>query len=128
MTDENEATVAPHLGKAESTEREPLMANSRAMQAGLEALTRLVERAHAPGPEIESEESTRRSHVRDLKLTKFSEATDDIEAYLTTFERLATIYEVDITRWAYLLAPQLTGKAQQAYAGCQQLPRGPTLN
>ena len=50
-----------------------------------------------------------------LKLTKLSE-TDDIESYLTTFERLMTAYEVEANRWAYKLAPQLTGKAQQAYA------------
>ena len=49
------------------------------------------------------------------KLTKLSEA-DDIEAYLTTFERLMQAYEVDSSRWALKLAPQLTGKAQLAYA------------
>ena len=50
-----------------------------------------------------------------VKLSKFSE-TDDVEAYLTTFERMMTAYEVDRARWAFKLAPQLTGKAQQAYA------------
>lgn len=33
----------------------------------------------------------------------------------TTFERKMTVYEIDTARWAYKLAPQLTGKAQQAY-------------
>ena len=42
--------------------------------------------------------------------------TDDIEAYLTTFERLMTAYGVNKSRWIFKLAPQLTGKAQQAYA------------
>lgn len=48
-----------------------------------------------------------------MKLTK----EDDIEAYLTTFERLMVAYEVKKERWAFRLAPQLVGKAQQAYAG-----------
>jgi len=41
---------------------------------------------------------------------------DNIEAYLTTFERLMAAYEVKRERWAFKLAPQLVGKAQQAYA------------
>ena len=39
-----------------------------------------------------------------------------MEAYLTTFERMMEAFQVDKAKWAYLLAPQLTGKAQQAYA------------
>ena len=50
-----------------------------------------------------------------VKLTKLTEG-EDIEAYLKTFERLMEAYEVPKERWAYRLAPQLTGKAQQAYA------------
>ena len=50
-----------------------------------------------------------------VKLSKLSES-DDVEAYLTTFERVMVVYEVDRARWAFKLAPQLTGKAQQAYA------------
>ena len=49
------------------------------------------------------------------KLVKLTEQ-DDIEAYLTTFERVMRAYEVKEERWAVKLAPQLTGKAQQAYA------------
>ena len=48
-----------------------------------------------------------------VKLTKLTKA-DDIEAYLTTFERIMAAYEVEKTRRAYKLAPQLTGRAQQA--------------
>ena len=40
-------------------------------------------------------------------------AQDDIESYLVTFERIMGAYKV---QWTYYLAPQLTGKAQQAYA------------
>ena len=42
--------------------------------------------------------------------------TDDIEAYLVTFERLMTSYSAPRSSWTLQLAPQLTGKAQQAYA------------
>ena len=50
-----------------------------------------------------------------LKLTRLGER-DDIEAFLVTFERTMEAYEVDTARWSFMLAPQLTGKAQQAYA------------
>ena len=50
-----------------------------------------------------------------MKLTRLTEA-DDIESYLTTFERMMKAYEIDTARWAFKLAPQLTGRAQQAYA------------
>ncbi len=52
---------------------------------------------------------------KDVKLTKLTER-DDIEAYLTTFERLMTTYEIKQDKWSFKLAPQLIGKAQQAYA------------
>ena len=48
-------------------------------------------------------------------LTKFVEG-DDVEAYLTRFERLMTVHRVDRTLWVVHLAPQLAGRAQQAYA------------
>ena len=57
-------------------------------------------------------------------MTKFSESTDNIEAYLTTFERLMTAHYVDTARWAYMLAPQLTGKAQQAFAAMPSTSSG----
>ena len=41
---------------------------------------------------------------------------DDIEAYLTTFEQLMDTVGIPRVRWVSKLAPQLTGKAQQAYA------------
>ena len=58
------------------------------------------------------------SGVDSVKLTKLS-PTDDIEAYLTTFERLMRAYDIPEVRWALKLAPQLTGKAQQAYAAME---------
>ena len=46
-------------------------------------------------------------HDRDVKVTKPTEE-DDIEAYLTTFERLM---KVSRERWSFKLALQLVGKA-----------------
>ena len=66
----------------------------------------------------EEERQSRESHalVQDkLVLTRFVEG-DDIEAFLTIFERMMTVYRVEETRWAAKLAPQLSGRAQQAYA------------
>ena len=53
--------------------------------------------------------------LETVKLSKLTES-EDIEAYLTTFERMMVAYEVERNRWAFLLAPRLTGRAQQAYA------------
>ena len=63
--------------------------------------------------EATSKKSDSRKDVRVAKLTE----QDDIEAYLTTFERLMIAYEVPEEQWTFMLAPQLVGKAQQAYAG-----------
>lgn len=49
-----------------------------------------------------------------VKVAKLAD-TDDIEGYLLTFERQMIAYEIEETRWAFILAPQLTGKAQKAY-------------
>ena len=78
-----------------------------------EVLRSMVERAHG------RDEGLSRRAPDSLKLAKLTES-DDIEAYLTTFERLMLAYEIDTSRWAFLLAPQLTGKAQQAYAAMSQ--------
>ena len=50
-----------------------------------------------------------------VKLTKLTES-EDIEAYLTTFERMMVDHEMDNEKWAFKLAPNLSGKAQLAYA------------
>ena len=60
-------------------------------------------------------EAARNHWEGELKLTKLSEQ-DDIEAYLTTYERMMVIYEVPEERWAVRLAPLLTDKAPSAYA------------
>jgi len=50
-----------------------------------------------------------------LKLTRLGE-DDDIEAFLTTFERAVEAHGVQRDKRSAILAPQLTGKARQAYA------------
>ena len=57
-----------------------------------------------------------RAAIREItKLAKFTEG-DDIEAFLTTFERVTGMSAIEEDRWSRILAPQLAGKAQQAYA------------
>ena len=63
----------------------------------------------------QSDEGINRVGGEQIKLTKLSE-NDGVEAYLMTFERMMEDYRVEKSKWAYLLAPQLTGKAQLAYA------------
>ena len=62
-----------------------------------------------------SPQPAKASHEGEAKLMKLSDQ-DDVEAYLTTLERIMRAYEVKEERWAVKLAPQLTGKVQQAYA------------
>ena len=50
-----------------------------------------------------------------MKVAKLTDE-DDIEAYLTWFERLMRAYEIREERWAFKLASQLTGKVQKVYA------------
>ena len=57
-----------------------------------------------------------RSHAHPgealVRVAKRTES-DDIEGYSTTFDRQMQAYEVEKTRWAFTLVPQLSGKAQQ---------------
>ncbi len=48
-------------------------------------------------------------------MTNFLEG-NDIEAFLTVFEQVVAAQEIPELRWLFMLAPQLTGKVQQAYA------------
>ena len=53
--------------------------------------------------------------MENAKLTKLTES-EDIEAYLTTCKRMMAAHKVDKEKWAFKLAPNLSGKAQPAYA------------
>ena len=50
-----------------------------------------------------------------MKLVPLTER-DDIEAYLETFERIMAAHQVEKDCWPQYLAPQLTGRAQLAFA------------
>ena len=77
----------------------------------MDLLKGLITGIHRQG-EFAAEQAEKDGDVRVTKLTE----EDDIEAYLTTFEWLMTAYEIPEERWAFKLAPQLVGRAQQAYA------------
>ena len=84
------------------------------MQKHVDALLKVVEKSH-DGTSGAKREARGAGDEKEVRLTKLSEA-DDVEAYLTTFERMMTAFEVQKERWVFKLAPYLTGKAQQAYA------------
>jgi len=88
-------------------------------QRQLEVLQSLIAEIHQQG-----EAAVRRADKEhDVKVPKLTEE-DDIEAYLTTFECLMQAYEIPEAKWAYKLAPQLVGKAQQAYAAMGRAESG----
>ncbi|XP_043990563.1 neurotrophin receptor-interacting factor homolog [Gambusia affinis] len=66
----------------------------------------------APRPQSRGEPVQRAWTQSDIP--KFEEG-DDIEQYLTTFERLATAYQWPERDWAVRLVPHLTGRARAAY-------------
>ena len=66
------------------------------------------------GRSREAEQTSRIVQEAEAKVAKLSDK-DDIKAYLSMFERLMSAYNVSKQRWVYKLAPQLSGKAQQAY-------------
>ena len=77
------------------------------MQTQMDVLMKLVSDSHkSKGP---------LGNVPPVKLVPLTEQ-DDIESYLVTFERIMDAYKLSTEQWTYYLAPQLTGKAQQAFA------------
>ena len=74
----------------------------------LEVMARMLERTN-------DRRAGREPRERDVQLVRLVES-NDIATYLTTFERTMGAYEVDKARWAFKLAPYLSGRAQQAYA------------
>ena len=74
------------------------------MKTHMETLMKLVEaKAAKPASEL------------SVKLVPLNEK-DDIEAYLVTFERIMEAHKVPEDRWSHYVAPQLTGRAQLAFA------------
>ena len=81
------------------------------MQAHVERLMKVVEESKSTTVASRSVHN----ELSGVKLVPLSER-DDIEAYLVTFERIMKAHKVDEDRWAHYLAPQLTGRAQLAFA------------
>ncbi|KAI3377106.1 hypothetical protein L3Q82_000303 [Scortum barcoo] len=75
-----------------------------------------------PPPQQEGEQVSQSRGHRELTGRGWGQAAvprldegDDIEQYLTTFERLAVAYQWPEVDWAVRLIPHLTGKARAAY-------------
>ena len=68
------------------------------------------------------------SHKRKLclKLVLLTEK-EDIEAYLVTFECIMAAHQVEKDCWQQYLAPQLTGRAQLAFAARPWTTRATTM-
>ena len=79
------------------------------MQTHMETLMKLVEESRTAHPHKSSQD------LLSVKLVPLTEK-DDIEAYLVTFERIMVAHKIDKTRWPHHLGPQLTGRAQLAFA------------
>ena len=94
--------------KEEAKHRELMEKREEDLQRQIQLLTELVNKKDRDPPAND--------HRDQVKLTKLG-GGDDIESYITTFERMMVAYEVPKERWIYKLAPNLTGRAQQAYTG-----------
>ena len=110
LREEQEARRVEQLAAERERREEEHRLQLTQMQGQMEAMRGWLERSMA-----REEERLGRATQDQLKLTKLLES-EDIESYLTTFERMMQVYHVDEERWAFKLAPQLTGRAQQAYA------------
>ena len=86
------------------------------MQTHMAALMKLVE---------DSQKAKVVSPKRELsvKLVPLSDK-DDIEAYLVTFEHVMTAQKMEKSCWSQYLAPQLTSKAQLAFAALPGVDSG----
>eukprot|EP00731_Ephydatia_muelleri_P011389 Em0006g283a len=92
-------------------ERQEHIAEKEQLRAQMELFAKMVESKKAES----SSGASSRAADGELRVVKLADR-DDIEAYLTTFERLMSAYNIPKDRWIFKLAPQLSGKAQQAYA------------
>ena len=77
------------------------------------------EKEHLEQMELQRKEELQRLEnlmkLKEVNMTKLN-PTDDIENYLTTFERTANTFEWPKEKWVVKLVPCLTGEAQAAYA------------
>ena len=105
-----EEELAIEMDRRESMET----ARAKQVEEQLGIMRTMLERSAARDEE-RSGTSGGSAVTEKVVLTKFIEG-EDIEAFLTTFERLMTLYHVEEARWVAKLAPQLSGRALQAYA------------
>ena len=89
------------------------------MESQMDALMKFVSESHKDRAPTAIPVSGR----PQLKLVPLT-ADDDIESFLVTFERIMTAYKIPKEQWTYYLAPQLTGKAQQAFAALSREESG----
>ena len=99
----------------EDERRRQLQASETLMREQMEVMRKLVEDSRKAVETRTPADQERAGREGEAKLVKLSEQ-DDIEAYLTTFERVMRAYEIKEEQWAVKLAPYLTSKAQLAYA------------
>ena len=87
------------------------------MRSQIDSLVELVKQSQKVGAETAAAMAAEKPASKEpqVKLVSLTEK-DDIEAYLVTFERIMEAYKVEKDRRTYHLAPQLTGRAQQAFA------------
>ena len=91
-------------------QEEQLDKERRWQEDQLQRLRQLVEGGRSSrGPE---ERSRREEGPGEIKLNRLCES-DNIEAYLITFERLMRGHKVPESRWTFKLASQLTGRANK---------------
>ena len=90
----------------------------RIIREHMDSLMKFVESSHRTTPLTETTRALGHGPANKLDAAHPAKLTDsdDIEAYILTFERLMAAYGVEKAHWVVRLAPQLSGKAQQAYA------------
>jgi len=117
LAEERRLREAERREREEALRREQARRDEEASKREAEAQQQLaVLQDLVRGIQKQSEATAKKlSSEQEVKVAKLTEE-DDVEAYLTTFERLMKVHAVPESRWAYKLAPQLVGKAQQAYA------------
>ena len=81
----------------------------------LDRQTKLVNELIAKNKAVEEQRLAEMIKLKEVHIANLREG-DDIENYLTTFERVAQTYKWTKETWVVKLVPHLTGKAQAAYA------------
>ena len=105
--DEENVARESAMSKRLEEERQSRGEEREAMRNQMEQLAKMVERSVlAAGEWTPAELGIKLVALRD---------SDDIEAYLATFERIMAAHKIVQGRWLHYLAPQLSGRAQLAF-------------